>query len=1078
MIGIRSFLAFLTLFTASHCRLSAADWPMWRQDQKRNGTSVEVLPVDLKLQWSRKLHQPRPAWPNESRLHFDATYEPVVVGEQLFVGSMVDGSLTAFELETGRENWRFYSNGPVRLAPAVANGRVYFGSDDGFLYCLDAGSGKQLWKVSGASEDRGQRHHLGNGRLISFWPVRGGPVVDDGVVYFGAGIWPTMGVFVRAVDARAGKVIWTNGDSHAIEGLRIDHNYSHEGGISPQGHLLITKDLVVVPNGRSMPARIDRRTGKLKYFVQGYRNGDSRVSLNGDLALVGATGVVNMRDGREIASLWAQAGDKAPKGWSWDWDLFEAPLLPYKFIPACDYRSAIADGIAYGIEDGTVYAYDLAASKITRYEKQQNGRDLKPARWDAPLKWKLATSFAGKKLSTNSVISVGGRLYSHSGHTLVAIDPSGADRDAAVVWTHELQSIPGSLIAAQGRLIVSTLDGTLQCFGEPGTTPVRFDRESDPIATRPDKARRLAKTILDESRITEGYAVVLGLEHERIVDELLLQSDLRVIAVDGDSDRVNHLRQRLITSGEFSDRLQLLTADPDTVDLPPYLASLLIVADRSVRLDSDERLKRLYEIQRPYGGTACIVRAKNEQNNVLKHASPGLLSGVRTATTDDLVLLTRAGPLKGSAIWSHETGDASRSFYSRDELVKAPLGVLWYGDGPDHGFYKRKDYGHGVKPQVAGGRMFALQIASSTLHAVDAYTGRLLWTRKVGGSARYVSMRDAVYVGDGRNCLVLDPASGGTVYAFPLNVSRPENVPVSVTDVRVDGDVVVIAVRFNTENSIPKGRWNSELIVCLDRTDGKQLWSREAKQRYNTAALAVAQGKVFCIDSHSPEEIAAMKRRGRKVSDLPSTLLALDARSGTEVWKKVSTKQPAVMETLHFMSLRTRDDWLEYSVDHDLIIAGKGDFTYAVNASTGKDAWEAPRRGNQPLILGPETFISQSGHTYETKSGRLLNGTALFRRGGCNYAVGNANLLFLRSNCAAYVDVKSGQQFNLRNLRSGCSNSLVAADGLLNVPCFSVGCVCNYPIQTSFAMRHMPESADWHGKTPIKLQRPEVNNAD
>jgi len=51
-------------------------------------------------------------------------------------------------------------------------------------------------------------------------------------------------------------------------------------------------------------------------------------------------------------------------------------------------------------------------------------------------------------------------------------------------------------------------------------------------------------------------------------------------------------------------------------------------------------------------------------------------------------------------------------------------------------------------------------------------------------------------------------------------------------------------------------------------------------------------------------------------------------------------------------------------------------------------------------------------------------------------------------------------------VRSGCSNSLVAADGLLNVPNFAVGCVCNYPIQTAFAMVHMPEAADWADETP------------
>ena len=101
-------------------------------------------------------------------------------------------------------------------------------------------------------------------------------------------------------------------------------------------------------------------------------------------------------------------------------------------------------------------------------------------------------------------------------------------------------------------------------------------------------------------------------------------------------------------------------------------------------------------------------------------------------------------------------------------------------------------------------------------------------------------------------------------------------------------------------------------------------------------------------------------------------------------------------------------------------------------------------------------------------TGSLLNGSALFRRGGCNYAVGGKNLLFLRSNCATYVDIDTKQEYAIRNLRSGCSNSLVAADGLLNAPCFSVGCVCNYPIQTSFAMFHLPESAAWHGTSPLK----------
>ncbi|HAH48351.1 MAG TPA: hypothetical protein DCM07_26600 [Planctomycetaceae bacterium] len=84
--------------------------------------------------------------------------------------------------------------------------------------------------------------------------------------------------------------------------------------------------------------------------------------------------------------------------------------------------------------------------------------------------------------------------------------------------------------------------------------------------------------------------------------------------------------------------------------------------------------------------------------------------------------------------------------------------------------------------------------------------------------------------------------------------------------------------------------------------------------------------------------------------------------------------------------------------------------------------------------------------------------------------MGNQNLLFLRNNCATYVDMDQKKGFSLRNLRSGCSNSLVAADGLLSVPCFSTGCICNYPLQTSFAMVHQPSVSQWTTDDPIDVK--------
>ena len=103
-----------------------------------------------------------------------------------------------------------------------------------------------------------------------------------------------------------------------------------------------------------------------------------------------------------------------------------------------------------------------------------------------------------------------------------------------------------------------------------------------------------------------------------------------------------------------------------------------------------------------------------------------------------------------------------------------------------------------------------------------------------------------------------------------------------------------------------------------------------------------------------------------------------------------------------------------------------------------------------------DRFINQAGHTYAVETGEIISGKSLFVRGGCNYAVANRHLLFVRDRSASYVELDTQEKHYLRNLRSGCSNSLVAADGLLNAPCFSVKCVCNYPIQTSLAF--LPKS--------------------
>ena len=203
------------------------------------------------------------------------TYEPIVVGKTMYVGSAATDTLLALNTETGEERWRFFADGPLRFAPAAWQDRLFLTSDDGNLYCLRAADGELLWKFRGGPSER---RIIGNGRLISAWPARGAPVIVENnvagggdlgdlgaTVYFGASIWPFMGIFIYALDAESGSVVWANDGSGSMY-IKQPHNSDAFAGMAPQGYLAAAGDRLLIPNGRSAPACLDRIAGHNLYF--------------------------------------------------------------------------------------------------------------------------------------------------------------------------------------------------------------------------------------------------------------------------------------------------------------------------------------------------------------------------------------------------------------------------------------------------------------------------------------------------------------------------------------------------------------------------------------------------------------------------------------------------------------------------------------------------------------------------------------------------------------------------------------------------------------------------------------------
>ena len=125
-------------------------------------------------------------------MHTDNALHVAIADGNVYFGSSVTNKVCSIDSASGSFNWTFFTEGPVRFAPTVADNRVYFGSDDGYVYCLDALNGSLIWKYRAGP---GDEKVIGNGRMISLWPVRTSVLVDEGKVYFGAGVFPFVRCF-------------------------------------------------------------------------------------------------------------------------------------------------------------------------------------------------------------------------------------------------------------------------------------------------------------------------------------------------------------------------------------------------------------------------------------------------------------------------------------------------------------------------------------------------------------------------------------------------------------------------------------------------------------------------------------------------------------------------------------------------------------------------------------------------------------------------------------------------------------------------------------------------------------------
>jgi len=169
-----------------------ADWPTYRHDAARHGSTPAAVGSAVTESWRTKLGGNLTA--------------PIAVGEQVFVAARDAHTLHALNVRTGQPLWTFVSGGRIDSPPTVHRGVVLFGSADGSVYCLRSSDGTLAWRFLAAPYER---RILCNEQLESAWPVPGSVLVRDGIAYVAAGrsTYIDGGLRLYGLDPLTGKIL-------------------------------------------------------------------------------------------------------------------------------------------------------------------------------------------------------------------------------------------------------------------------------------------------------------------------------------------------------------------------------------------------------------------------------------------------------------------------------------------------------------------------------------------------------------------------------------------------------------------------------------------------------------------------------------------------------------------------------------------------------------------------------------------------------------------------------------------------------------------------------------------------------
>ncbi len=919
------------------------------------------------------------------------------------------------------------AEGPIRLAPVYVEELVFFGSDDGFLYCLDAKSGELKWKFRAGPKDR---RLPGNGRIISRWPIRCGFVLGRGTIYFGAGVFPEQGTYVYAVSTYSGKLLWER---------KVD--------FVPQGYMLADETKLFIPSGRTpfhtllkKDGSNARKLGLVKVWSQIQPGGTFGVLLGNQLA----------SGPSEDCSI----------------DLFDAyGTSIFRFHAK---QMVVKDDRAYLIQEGMVKVFDRA---LFPKEKPSEKIDLKGAElWSVPLP------------DASTLVLSDDAVFVACKRDLVVLNA----QDGKEVSRISVRDPIADIVLSRERVYLATSTGWFYCLG-----PKSGERAVELKAFDPGASVEEVKpeSVFSSLKGAKGYAFVLGLKNGSVLSQLLYGTDYQVIAVDSDPERIDRLRKKF-DRGDFRSRIAFHCITDGSLPYQKYIANLVTSEKEAGDLEAfpAEEAKRLL---RPAGGILLLPVQRDVQgwkpdifpnqklvrqngSGFLKWIKPALpgagewthfyANPANTACSGDRLI--KYGPVEIQ--WYGEPGPERMV----DRHGKNSASV--YRNG--YVFIPGRDYCYALDA-YNGTILWEREIANFS--RVGAYFD----------SGNMVALDDSLLVAAGSDCLEYDAQSGKLIRRYDVNKLFPQARKMAWGYLASTNGFIFGSLesprsevrRYDIKGASRMVWGNNRPVVCstalfgLDQKSGKLQWVYHSSGKVVlNPTISIADKRIVFVESRFRLDYESGRGQLKDLL-ISADLVALNLANGRMVWRK-------------HLQMRHITDVLYESISDGVVLL-TGSFArdtspkeregrrkpdqvkriryrvFAYDLRTGKKIWEregAPVRdydlnsGHGEAVQHPTIMngiLYGPNFAMSVKTGRLYKGWKWRKSSNCAPKTASRNCVFGREGNPIMYDLKTGDDFKMTKVsRPGCWISILPVGGLVLIPDADAGCTCEFAVQISLAL--------------------------